>query len=736
VAKTILIVEDEKPVARFMTELLEAEGHRVLVENDAEWGLKTFHHKEPDLVIIDVALPKMSGFDMVEQLRKTEKGRAATLMMVSGVYPSSSHQQAMFDRFAIADYLDKPFDNERFLERVRAALGQTVTTGRIRMVTGLLSIAPDVKAIDEPAPNAPTSLSLPKRGDLDQIPFARLFGQLHAARATGSLMLRKSAIKKIVYLKQGAPILVKSNLLGECLGHVMVRERFITEEECDRSVALLKETKRKQGQILIEMGSISPDNLTYALQRQLELKLFDLFSWLEGNYLFNDSSEDLAPPVAFEMSPLELVFEGVRRTMSVERVMRELESSANKYVLPSQEGVRQRALDLVPKAERLIDAIDGRTRLAELLARGDLPGEDGPILLYALACTSLLRFADQPLPKTPPKRSAPPSPPPPSEEIISLSEADLEAIRTGEVRPPPPSEERTKTPPPPPPLPDPSAELQLSPTVREGVRARLEAALHQRLSSLPVTKADAPPKPDHEAERKRLAALLGEKANELRSQDHYQRLGVARDAARAEIEAAFVARSREYPPDELAPNGSPPEVRALAEEIAILLRRAKDALLDPEERREHDREIDGPEDDRGVSSLLRAERAFARGLEHSDRGEWAEAKSAFEKAAAIRPDQGAYLAQMAWAAHRASPDDGRVASFAIAELNRAAALSPRSEDAYVFLGLIHEKLGNREEASKSFRRALQCNADSVRALRALRALEPIETKKGGLFGRA
>jgi hypothetical protein len=269
------------------------------------------------------------------------------------------------------------------------------------------------------------NLPVPRRGDLEELPFARLLGQLYSARATGALMLRKSQVKKIVYLRQGVPIFVKSNLLGECLGHIMVRERLISQQQCDRSVERLKTERRPQGQILIDMGAISPHNLEFALERQLELKLYDLFSWLEGKYLFNEKDEHTGTVVALSLSPAEMVFEGVRRTMSAERVRKELARIQDRIPLPAADPTfRYQALELNPRAERLLDAIDGRTRLQDLLARELLPGEQGAVLLYALISTSLVRLLDAPAVGRAPGLDG---------DVIPLSEGDVEILETGEI---------------------------------------------------------------------------------------------------------------------------------------------------------------------------------------------------------------------------------------------------------------------------------------------------------------
>ena len=77
---------------------------------------------------------------------------------------------------------------------------------------------------------------------------------------------------------------MKSNLLSESLGRVLVRERFISEAEYQESLKRMMESGQRQGAVLVQMGCISPQNLQYALGLQMRAKLLELFSWKFGEF--------------------------------------------------------------------------------------------------------------------------------------------------------------------------------------------------------------------------------------------------------------------------------------------------------------------------------------------------------------------------------------------------------------------------------------------------------------------
>lgn len=435
-SKTILVIEDDRAVAQMLRDVLEDKGHRVLVETDGEWGLRTFEHKPVDLVVLDVLVPKLVGFDLVDRLRKSEKGRHVGIIVLSGVYRASVHRAKMIEKYGIVDYFDKPVDLDRFLHAVREVFRQSQVTGDIKPPP-LLTIPPDVRAIDESEALVGAAAEQPRlpstRGSIENIPFARLLGDFYAARASGALMLRRSAMKKIVYLKEGIPVYVKSNLVSECLGRVMVRDRLISEKECEQSVERLKREKRKQGQILIEMGAISQHNLDYGLERQMEIKLHDLFSWLEGKYLFTEAREHEGPEVALSMAPTEMIHDGVRRTMSADRVYRDLSRIESMLLAPSDDPTfRYQAIQLEPRAEKVLDAIDGSRTLREVLDLADFDRDDAAMLIYALTATGLVSSLSEAVRKyrTPALLRERTKAPPP---IIQLDDADVVQLKTAEI---------------------------------------------------------------------------------------------------------------------------------------------------------------------------------------------------------------------------------------------------------------------------------------------------------------
>ncbi len=238
------------------------------------------------------------------------------------------------------------------------------------------------------------------RGNLQDEPFPELLHRLYRQRATGALFLLRDNIKKIVYFREGHPIYVKSNLLSECLGNVLVREKMITQEECEVSLAKMRQTRRQQGTVLIDMGSISPQNLVFGLERQLQTKLFDVFGWSGGEYLFKTEAKLPSEVVLLELSNAALIAEGVRRTWDVTRLESALAGSLDRYLIPAKDPeLRFQHLSLDEMEQTFRDGIDGTVSLRELVASSPISNRRALALAYVLIVTGVVELLDGPVKK-------------------------------------------------------------------------------------------------------------------------------------------------------------------------------------------------------------------------------------------------------------------------------------------------------------------------------------------------
>jgi DNA-binding response OmpR family regulator len=119
--ETVLIVEDEPEMILGLRKILEAEGYKVSVAQNGEAGLRAAQSESPALVILDVMLPKKSGFDVVREMRA--RGDRMPVLMLTA--KSQETDKVLGLEFGADDYLTKPFGIPELLARVRALLRRT-----------------------------------------------------------------------------------------------------------------------------------------------------------------------------------------------------------------------------------------------------------------------------------------------------------------------------------------------------------------------------------------------------------------------------------------------------------------------------------------------------------------------------------------------------------------------------------------------------------------------------------
>ena len=133
----ILIVEDEKDIARFIELELQAEGYRTEVAHDGITGLSKFREVSHNLVILDLMLPVMDGIEVAKRIRKTSNVPILILTAKDRVEDKVAGLDAGAD-----DYLVKPFSIEELLARVRAHLRRVTPaiTGEIRVADLIINL--------------------------------------------------------------------------------------------------------------------------------------------------------------------------------------------------------------------------------------------------------------------------------------------------------------------------------------------------------------------------------------------------------------------------------------------------------------------------------------------------------------------------------------------------------------------------------------------------------------------
>lgn len=119
--KTILVVEDEAPMLAVLSDNLEAEGFSVLKATNGAEGLDLAQSKHPDLILLDIMMPKMNGLTMLEKLRADEWGKKVPVIILTNFGDNEKVAEALADD--VSEYFVKAnIKMEEIIARVKEKL--------------------------------------------------------------------------------------------------------------------------------------------------------------------------------------------------------------------------------------------------------------------------------------------------------------------------------------------------------------------------------------------------------------------------------------------------------------------------------------------------------------------------------------------------------------------------------------------------------------------------------------
>jgi DNA-binding response OmpR family regulator len=118
-AQRVLIVDDDHEIVESVRFALESKGYQVLVARDGNQGLSMAEREDPDLVILDMMMPKRSGFLVLEKLRRSRPIPLRVIMITAN---EGSRHKAYAEMLGVDDYIRKPFAMDRLMESVAKLL--------------------------------------------------------------------------------------------------------------------------------------------------------------------------------------------------------------------------------------------------------------------------------------------------------------------------------------------------------------------------------------------------------------------------------------------------------------------------------------------------------------------------------------------------------------------------------------------------------------------------------------
>lgn len=112
--KTILLVDDDHEIVSSMRAVLEAKGYRIVTAHDGNAGLAAAERENPDLIVVDMMMPKKSGFLVIEKIKRRQQSPPMIMITAN----EGSRHRAYAELLGVDAYLRKPFAMEKLVDEV------------------------------------------------------------------------------------------------------------------------------------------------------------------------------------------------------------------------------------------------------------------------------------------------------------------------------------------------------------------------------------------------------------------------------------------------------------------------------------------------------------------------------------------------------------------------------------------------------------------------------------------
>ncbi|MFK7988747.1 MAG: DUF4388 domain-containing protein [Sandaracinaceae bacterium] len=774
----VLVVHADPATAHAVGEALDTAGMQTHRVGSGEGAMDQFIQEPADVVVVDYALSGRDGIATAEAIRWMPGGRRARIILTSDREPEDSTLAELGARVDAFAALVGPLDIGRVRAMTEAAALVRTAEGETRVLSPEMARA--VRAFDDrtaptrelelpadlvvplsglaasPVDDEPATLDQPMPslelvdadgeeegqavrdaaraastthsdvfGTFEKMSFAQVLHRLAERRAHGALVCVHPADgrptvgserpTKVVYYRAGVPVHVRSNLVVECLGHVLSQQRKIGPDALRESLEAMRRGEGRQGELLVSMGAIQPAELSEALVTQMRIKLFELFGWNDGTFRF---STELAPPpelIELEMGLAEIVLSGTRVSVPASRALALLEPRRHTYAIPHARAlVRFVQLKLEPSLRALVHQADGSRTVGALLDEAPDPGAAAQ-LLRAMECLDAVRFEAAPsravvVQRQPQPRALPPVP----DAVVSVARVrdglvSDDAMRLEEQGPP--EEEAPRG-------------GQARDALPETVERPLEDEDLRHSTRPPPSRRTRPT--DRPPRRSSAAPDPAPRAAPVPS--NAVPLGAAPSNA-APLNAG--------PPHPMSALDAPPLSSQPVSGGAVAPRSGTPLSSSPGPSASGDADVEPPPseesapvsktppppskevlDDR-VQKLLRAERHARRAQRALAKDQPEDALTAIERALALCPEEGEFVAVAAWARHLAHPENPSTLDEALTQSGTACELAPKRVSVQLTRARLLTAAGRTDEAADSYRRVLELDPGHDEAHRAL-----------------
>lgn len=697
----ILVVDDDREIVEGFKIILEEEGFTFSGEYNGHSALSSLEKNDFDFAFIDGLLPGMDGFQLIAKMRETDKGPKLPIVMISGVFRASNHAREATEKFKLIDYLEKPVGPSKIIQILKNHFNNEYP--------GKSKVTQKTTA----DPNAPVfndyflyqQSKCPLQGSLENIPFPVLFHQIFERKKTGQLLIQNQRAKKLLSFDKGRIIALRSNIVNECLGQLLLTTGQITEESFKQTFELMKKTGQRQGDLLLQAGAITSLQLSESLKEQFENKLYNIFTWKTGAFQFKETSKLPPQHMDIQIHPYSMIKEGIKRNVAQQTV--------NKWLMPYTSSLIEATENCQDKMRRCGFTLKEVRFASEL--KGNEPLEE--ILVNPIKNKEAMK-------------------------IFALTLIAIEAWRVSQP-------DRVGSS---------SSSLFTLDNVKEGAKSTLKAHTdhllkgtqnqpeQQTLQDVAGTSSSIKQLDPQAIEEMALVSAMQRMTDEqkayykelyefnksLKDKNYFEIFDAdQKELDKADIKKKFLNLAKHYHPDTI-PHQEVPEIKKVADELFTLLGKARETITNDKKRAEYLDYLNGGGNEDAteeVAKILASEQHFYNGQTAARRKDWSTAAKHFEDAIDLNPNEGEFFAELGWAKFNMSGNDMVARQEAMENINKGLELAPKLANAYYYLGVIYKASDNLQKAAENFIAAVKTDKKHTKAKSEIHLLKMRKAQK-------
>lgn len=227
-------------------------------------------------------------------------------------------------------------------------------------------------------------MEMPLKGNTKDTSLVKVLMYLNRHRKTGTLSLTTPVFEKKIYLHRGDAIFASSTYADDRLGEMLLKADKITVEQYDKSVELLKSSKKRLGAILVELGHITPKDLFWGVKYQVKEIIHSMFQIEQGEYDFAEGDIPTQEVITLKMSMGNLIYEGIKRIDNWTRIRSEMPDTASVFKLSDDPLSLFQDIELTSQDKKILSMIDGKRSIREIIEGSWMGSFEALKILYVL----------------------------------------------------------------------------------------------------------------------------------------------------------------------------------------------------------------------------------------------------------------------------------------------------------------------------------------------------------------